>query len=104
MEALDEENRIECDRQVRRKRLRLRLLEEALTFDQRAQKTEDALKKLLLISATHYPGDQKEMVKFLKSRASEYEQHGKFKGDNFALLIAVAIFRWLAEEAQNVAS
>lgn len=102
MDALEQEDRDECKRQEDRRRLRLRLLEEGLVYDQRALKVEAALAKLRLIAEVTHPGDQKAQARFLIDRASQYEGLGTVKGDKSALLIAVSVFRWVAKEATNV--
>lgn len=97
MAAFEQESREEHERQEDRRRLRLRLLEEGLAYDQRALKTEAALAKLLLIAEISYPDDQNAQVRLLEMRGGEFQGLGIATGDKAALQLAVAIFRCLFE-------
>jgi len=102
METLQREDHAEQQRREDHKRLSVRLLEEAIIYDRKALNAEAVFMKLRLIAEIIHPGNHKEQVKYLTNRGSDYHEQGKSKGDNFALLIAVAVFRWLAKDMIDV--
>jgi hypothetical protein len=102
LDALEEEERDERERQEDRKLLRLRLLEEGVVYDKRVPNPEAAFAKLQLIAALRHPANPNAQAKYLEDRASDYQSQGTVKGDIFALQIAVAVFKWLAKGAVNV--
>lgn len=101
LDALEEEEREERERQEDRRRLRLRLLEEGVVYDKKVLNAEAAFAKLQRIADLHHPDNPNAQAKYLEDRASDYQWQGTLKGDNFALQIAVAVFRWLAKGAVN---
>jgi len=102
MDALEREEHAEDERQANRQRLRLSLLEVALTYDLNSRNTESACAKLRLIAEVSHPDNLTARKKYLFDRALEYQGIGTVKGDQTALLIAVFTLSWLAKEAVNV--
>jgi hypothetical protein len=91
IEALEREDRSEQQRRDDHRRFRIRLLEEAVMYDRKASNPDAAFAKVCLIAQAIHPDDYTAQERYLSSRASEYRDQGKSKGDNTALLIAVAI-------------
>jgi hypothetical protein len=102
IDALEDENRVERDRQEDHRRLRLRFLEEAVLYDQRASNADAAFGKLRQIAEIVHPDDQKAQARYLFGRAGKYQEIGRIKGDKSALLVAIAAFSWLAKDTVNV--
>jgi hypothetical protein len=101
-EALDREDRAEQQRQEYHRRFRIRLLEEAIVYDRKASSPDAAFAKVCLVAQAIHPEDRTAQTRYLSSRASEYRDQGKSKGDNAALLIAVAILDWLLKSGNHV--
>jgi hypothetical protein len=108
MDAFEQEERVERERQEDRRRFRLRLLEEALDYDIRALNADRVLNgdaafaKLRLIAEVMHPGDRNAQVKYLQDRAAEYQGRGQYKADKSALHIAVSAFSWLLKDIKDV--
>jgi hypothetical protein len=96
--AIKREEQAEQRRQQDRKRWLVRLLEEAVAYDKRAASADAAFQKLRLIAEIIHPGDRKSQMRYLFGRASQYQEMGRLKGDNAALLIAISSLSWLAKD------
>jgi hypothetical protein len=102
IDALEGEERVEHERQEQHRRLRLRLLEEAIVYDGKALKVEAAVAKLRRIAKLFFPSDENAQKKYLLDRALEYQEMGTAKGDILALRLAVSAFSWLAKNLIDV--
>jgi hypothetical protein len=98
MKGIEQEERAERERQEYRRRLRSRLLEVGLMYDQRACNADAVFAKLRLLAEVIHPGDRNSQSKYLIDRASEYQG----KGDSVGLQIAVLVFGRLAKDAIDV--
>jgi hypothetical protein len=92
MEELEREERLEHERQQGRTPARLRLLEEAVLFDKLALNGRAAAQKLRRVAAIAHPDDSEAQTNYLFKRAAEYYKRGDTKGDNAALLVAIAAY------------
>ena len=93
MEAFEREAETAGERQEERKRRRLRLLEEAIRFDELAFEGEAAADKLRLMAEVEGISGQHALGNWLVAKAGEFNERGDQKGDNAALLVAVATYR-----------
>jgi tetratricopeptide (TPR) repeat protein len=98
IEELEREERAERERQEERARGRLRLLEAAIEWDRLALNGPAAAAKLRRMAAIEHPNDVDAQARLLFDRAGEFYDQGEFKGDNAALLVAIAAFRAALEE------
>ncbi len=74
------------------------MLEEAVRWDKLALNGPAAAEKLRRIAATTHPHGSDAQAEFLFRRAGEYYEEGTTKGDNPALLIAIAAYREALKE------
>ncbi|MCP4304285.1 MAG: tetratricopeptide repeat protein [bacterium] len=93
MEEFEREQEIEGERQEERKRHRLRLLEEAIRFDELAFDGEAATRKLTLMAEVEGVSIPGELGRWLFDKSAEFYERGDEKGDTAALLVAVAAYR-----------
>ena len=98
MEALASEEREEAGRQEERKHRRLRLLEEAIAYDELAFDGDAAAQKLRRVAAINGLKTSDEIGEFLFEKAGEFWERGKAKGINAALLVAISAYRAALEE------
>ena len=98
MEALECEERSERERQEGRRRTRLRLLQEAVLFDKLALNGPAAAQKLRRMAAIAHPEDRDAQTNYLSDQAAAYYQQGDTRGDNSALLVAIAAYREALKE------
>jgi tetratricopeptide (TPR) repeat protein len=101
MDAFAREEREEQERQEERKRRRLRLLEEAIRFDELAFDGEAAADKLRLMATVEGVSGSDALGEWLFNKASEFYQRGDQKGENGALLIAISIYRAVLQEVSR---
>ena len=93
MDALAEEEGEELERQEERKRRRLRLLEEAVRFDELAFDGEAAAEKLRRMAAIEGIDRPDALGRWLFDKAGEFYERGQGKGENGALLVAIDTYR-----------
>jgi tetratricopeptide (TPR) repeat protein len=98
MEEFDREALVEVERQEERRRRRLRLLEEAIRFDELALNGDAAAVKLRLMAEVEGISGSNPLGEFLTDKAVEFYERGDQRGDNAALLVAVAAYRAALEE------
>jgi tetratricopeptide (TPR) repeat protein len=93
MDEFAREEQVELERQEERKRRRLRLLEEAIRFDELALEAGAATQKLRLMAEIEGRSGWQEIGAYLFAQAGEYCERGDQKGENSALLISIAAYR-----------
>lgn len=93
MEEFTREEQHEAARQEERKRHRLRLLEEAVRFDELALNGEAAAMKLRLMAGIQGADEPNAVGNWLLCKAQEFYNRGDRRGDNAALLVAIATYR-----------
>jgi tetratricopeptide (TPR) repeat protein len=93
MEEFAREERAEQERQVERKHRRIRLLEEAMRFDELAFNAEAVVNKLRLAAEIEGISGENALGNWLFDKADMLHQRGDQKGENAALLVAIAAFR-----------
>ncbi|WP_205215708.1 hypothetical protein, partial [Azospirillum brasilense] len=93
MEELAREEREEADRQGERRRRQLRLLEEAVRFDELALDDEAAVTKLRKMAEIEGATTPDTIGSWLVGKAQEYYKRGDRRGENAALLVAIAAYR-----------
>jgi tetratricopeptide (TPR) repeat protein len=98
MEELRREEAREAERLAERRRHRLALLEAAIDFDTRALNIDAIPPKLRLIAAENGVTSPDALGLFLHDWANERDDYGRDKGDNTALLVAIATWRAALEE------
>jgi tetratricopeptide (TPR) repeat protein len=98
MDEFNREALAELDRQEERKRRRLRILEEAVRYDELVLDVKAAIKKLRLMSEIEGRSVGDQLGGYLFTRAGEFYERGNQKGENSALLLAVAAYRAVLEE------
>jgi Tetratricopeptide repeat len=98
MDAFEQEERAETERQQERKRRRLLLLEEAIRFDELALNGAAAARKLRLAAEVEGITGSDPIGVFLFEKAAEFYKRGDQLGDNAALLVAIAAYRAALEE------
>jgi tetratricopeptide (TPR) repeat protein len=98
IDEFEREERAERERQEERTRTRIRLLEEAVEWDKLALNGPAAAEKLRRMAAIAHPDDRNAQAKFLFDRGGEYYEQGNTKGDNAALLVAIAAYRAAPKE------
>lgn len=98
MEEMQREESREVERQAERRRKRVALLEAAVDFDTRALNTDAIPQKLRLLAAENGITGPDALGWFLYDRAKERYEHGRDRGDNAALLMAIATWRATLEE------
>ena len=97
MDEFAREEREEQERQDERKRRRVRLLEEAIRFDELALDGEAAAQKLGLMAEVEGISGPDDLGQWLHNKASEFFERGDQKGQNGALVIAIATYRRAVE-------
>ena len=98
MDEFAREERAELERQEERKGRRLRLLEEAIRFDELVLDADAAAQKLRRMAEIEGRSGWQEVGAYLFAQAGEYYEHGDQKGENSALLISIAAYRAALEE------
>ena len=98
MDEFAREERAELERQEERKRRRLRLLEEAIRFDELVLDADAATQKLRRMAEIEGRSGWQEVGAYLFAQAGEYYKRGDQKGENSALLISIAAYRAALEE------
>jgi pimeloyl-ACP methyl ester carboxylesterase/DNA-binding Lrp family transcriptional regulator len=93
MEEFEREAFDEQERQEERKRRRLRILQEAIRVDELALDAAAIVEKLRQLAGVEGREGSDEVGAYLFARADEYRERGLLKGDNSALLFAIAAFR-----------
>ena len=91
-------NDYERERQQERKHRRLRLLEEAIRFDELALNGEAAARKLRLTAEVEGITGSDPLGAFLFEKAAEFYERGEQRGANAALLVTIAAYRAALEE------
>jgi class 3 adenylate cyclase len=98
MEEFEREEREERDRQEERQRSRVRLLEEAIRFDELALDGGAAAQKLRLMADIDGACGPEGRSRWLHDKAAEFFERGDRKGENGALVVAIAAYRAVLEE------
>ncbi len=98
MDELAREERLETARQTERKRHRIRLLEEAIRYDELAFDPMAASAKLRLIADAEGIIGPDKLGAWLRTKADEFQERGLEKGINAALSIAIATYGAALEE------
>jgi class 3 adenylate cyclase/tetratricopeptide (TPR) repeat protein len=93
MEELEREERAERERLEERKRFRLRLLEEAVRFDELALDGEAAVWKLRIMAGIEGIEGSDRLGQWLHEKATEFFERGDQRGENGALIVAIATYR-----------
>ena len=93
LEEFAREQQLEAERQEERKRYRIRLLEEAIRFDEMALEGEAAADKLCMIAEIENVADTASLGPWLQKKGIEFLERGKRTGDYAALLISIATLR-----------
>ncbi len=90
MDELAREERLETERQIERKRHRIRLLEEAIRYDELAFDPAAAVAKLRMIADIEDITGPDALGAWLNVKADEFHDRGRDKGINAALAVAIA--------------
>ena len=98
MNELEREEQTERSRQEERQRRRLRLLEEAIRYDELALQPEAAVAKLRRMGELRGATDRDAMGAWLFEQAGKLYHRGSAKGQNAALLFAIAAYRAALEQ------
>ena len=98
MDAFVREESQEKERQEERKRRRLRLLEEAIRFDELVLDADAAVAKLRVMAEVEGTTTADEIGEYLFDKAGEYYERGDQKGENAALSIAISTYREALKE------
>jgi tetratricopeptide (TPR) repeat protein len=98
MEELVREGAVELERQDERRRRRVRLLAEAIRFDELVLDAGAATEKLRQIAELTGLSGWEKIGAYLFATAAGYFERGVKKGENSAILIAVAAYRATLEE------
>jgi hypothetical protein len=98
MEELARDERRETERQADRKRYRLRLLEEAIRFDELNLNGEAAAQKLCHMAAIEGVSSADALGAWLLWKVDEFHERGDRQRQNAALLVAIATYRAALEE------
>ena len=93
MEELAREEREEADRQEERRRRQVRFLEEAIRFDELALDGDAAAVKLRRMAVIQGAASPDALGRWLSNKAGEYYKRGDRRGENAALLVAIAAYR-----------
>jgi tetratricopeptide (TPR) repeat protein len=93
MNEFAREEREELKRHEESKRRRVRILEEAVRFDELTLDVGVAIEKLRLIANLTERSEPEDIATYLFDRAGEFCERGDQKGENSALLIAIAAYR-----------
>ncbi len=92
MDEFAREEQEEQERQEERKHRRLRMLEEAIRFDEFAFNGEAAAEKLRLMAAVEGVSGSDALSKWLFDKADEFYNRGDQKGENAPLIVAVSTY------------
>ncbi len=98
MDEFAREERAEQERQEERKRRRLRILEEAIRYDELVLDARAAVEKLRRMAEIEGHLGREPIGAYLFERAGDYYERGDQKGENSALLVAIAAYRAALEE------
>jgi tetratricopeptide (TPR) repeat protein len=98
MDELVREERLETERQIERKRHRIRLLEEAIRYDELAFNPAAAVAKLRMIADIEDIAGPDALGAWLHVKAGEFYERGRDKGINAALALAIATYGAALEE------
>ena len=98
MEEFAREEQVEADRQVERKRRRIRILEQAIRMDELALDADAAAEKLRLMAEIEGRSGWRDIGEFLFAKAGEFFERGDQKGENSALLVSIAAYREALKE------
>jgi tetratricopeptide (TPR) repeat protein len=98
MDEYDCHKRNEADRREEGRRYQIKLLESAIRIDELQLDTEGVIEKLREFAAIEGHTDKGDVAAFLSHRAREFYERGDERGENPALLIAIAINRAVIEE------
>ena len=98
MDEFEREERTEQERQKEGKRRRLRLLEEAIRFDELALEVNAIIQKLRRMAEIEGRSDWLKIGGYLFNHANEYYERGDQKGVNSALIVSIAAFREALKE------
>jgi tetratricopeptide (TPR) repeat protein len=93
MEEFAREEQAEADRQVERKRRRIRILEQAIRVDELSLHADAAAVKLRLMAEVEARSGWQEIGRFLFWKAGEFFRRGDQRGENSALLVSIATYR-----------
>ncbi len=89
---------MELERQDERRRRRLRLLEEAVRYDELVLDADAAVEKLRRMAEIEGRSGWEQIGAYLFERAGGYHERGDQKGENAALLLAIAACRAALQE------
>ena len=98
MEELAREERLEAERQDERKRQRLRLLEEAIRFDELAFDAPAVVPKLRMMATIEGVAGADALGAWLHEKAAAFYERGLDKGNNAALAVAITIYHTALQE------
>ncbi len=98
MDELAREERGEAERQAERKRRRIRLLEEAVRYDELALNIPAVISKLRMMADIEGITDPDIRSKWLLEKAAEFNERGSDKGINASLVVAIAVCRVALQE------
>jgi tetratricopeptide (TPR) repeat protein len=98
MEEFERDKKAERERQEERQRRQLRLLEEAIRFDEFAFNDEAAAQKLRLMADVEGVYGTDAIGRYLFDKAAEFYERGDKKGENTALFVAIATYREALKE------
>jgi hypothetical protein len=98
MDELARENRAEAERQAERKRHRIRLLEEAIRYDELAFDPPAVVAKLRMIAEIEGVVGPDALGAWLEKRAEGLYERGRDKGVNVPLAVAIVVFEAALEE------
>nr|WP_294555758.1 tetratricopeptide repeat protein [uncultured Rhodopila sp.] len=98
MDELERENRAEAERQAERKRHRIRLLEEAIRYDELAFDPPAVVAKLRMIADINDFTSPSARGDWFNKRAIGFYERGRDHGINAALGVAIAVFGLALEE------
>jgi tetratricopeptide (TPR) repeat protein len=98
MDELARENRAEVERQAERKRHRIRLLEEAIRYDELAFDAPAVVAKLRMIAEIEGLFGPDALGAWLAGKGNEFYKRGRDKGGGAALAVSIAVFQAVLEK------
>jgi tetratricopeptide (TPR) repeat protein len=98
MEEFAREEQAEADRQLERKRRRVRILEQAIRLDELALDATPAAVKFRIMAEIEGRSGWKEIGEFLFAKAGQFFERGDQKGENSALFVSIATYNAALEE------
>jgi tetratricopeptide (TPR) repeat protein len=98
MDEFAREERLEAERQNERKHHRLRLLEEAIQFDELALNAPAVIPKLFMIADIEGVQCATARGVWLSGKATEFYERGRDQGINVASAIAIEVYRAVLRE------